>query len=182
MITPLAGCGKHGNSLCASQEVELLEPFVTTLGHSLHRVRVRVEVHGDLALPASRTVVIFPSFSHSAHVASNSSDPSSGWWQDVVGPGKPVDTSHFRVVCISVLGSPYSPTNPTALDPGSLDSNAAGTGGGRQYRARFPQVTPTDLASCHYRVLRGLGIIGPGSYTKRLIRSFSSRRSTSSAT
>jgi hypothetical protein len=128
-------------------EVALPGDFTTTLGQVLRGVRLRVEQHGLCALPPSRTIVIFPSFSHSSHVASNADDPSPGWWQEYVGAGKPIDTRHWRVICISVLGSPFSPTNPTAADPAT----------GRQYRARFPQLTPTDLARCHAEVLRHLG-------------------------
>lgn len=133
------------------QNVRLLEPFITSMGEEIGGVDVIVESHGDPTLPANRTVVIFPSFSHSAHCASNLADPSPGWWQDIVGPGKPIDTRHFKVLCISVLGSPYSPCNPTALNPRT----------GRQWRATFPQLTPTDLALCHERVLAALGLPGP---------------------
>lgn len=123
------------------------EPFTTVHGEQIHNLHIRVDWHGSPT--ASRTVVIFPSFSHSSHVASSLSDPSPGWWQDMVGSGKPIDTRHFRILCLSFLGSPHGATNPT-----SLDSQ------GKQWRARFPQLTPTDLAICHKRVLDRLGISG----------------------
>lgn len=125
--------------------------FTTVLGATIGNVKLRVESHGLCSLPASRTVVIFPSFSHSSHVASNADDPSPGWWQDMVGPDKPIDTRHWRVLCISVLGSPSCPTNPATVDPAT----------GKQYRARFPQLSPTDLARCHASALRLLGFSIP---------------------
>jgi homoserine O-acetyltransferase/O-succinyltransferase len=75
-------------------------------------------------------------------------DRSSGWWEGLVGPGKAIDTSSFRVICISVLGSPYSPTNPTSLNPET----------GKPYRTSFPTLTPTDLARCHALALKQMGI------------------------
>ena len=64
----------------------------------------------------------------------------------MVGPGSPIDTRHFRVLCPSILGSPYSPTNPAR----ALGAN------GKPLRAAFPTLTPTDLARCHAAVLAEL--------------------------
>jgi homoserine O-acetyltransferase len=119
------------------QTVTLPGPFPLHLGGTLPAVSIHVECLGDPALPLSRTVAVFPSFSHSSHVAAHTHDQSPGWWQGMVGPGAPIDTRHFRVVCASVLGSPFSPTNPAAT----------------KLRALFPTVTPTDLARCHAAVL-----------------------------
>ena len=135
----------------AITEVRLPSPFVTSLGDTLPEVRVRVESHGSPSLPASRTVLVFPSFSHSSHVASNLEDMSPGWWQELVGPAKAIDTRHWRVLCLSVLGSPFSPTQPSAVNPLT----------GKEYRAAFPQLTPTDLARCHAAVLDELGLTAP---------------------
>ena len=134
-------------------EVTLPAPFVTALGASLPSVRIRVEAHGSPTLPAARTVVVFPSFSHSSHVASNADDPSPGWWQELVGPGRGIDTRHWRVLCCSVLGSPFSGTQPASTNPAT----------GKEYRAAFPQLTPTDLARCHGAVLDAIGVGGEGS-------------------
>jgi homoserine O-acetyltransferase len=125
------------------QTVTLPDAFSLHLGGSLPSVSIHVECLGDPALPLSRTVVVFPSFSHSSHVAGHTHDPSPGWWQHMVGPGLSIDTRFFRVLCPSVLGSPYSPTNPAAT----------------KLRAAFPAVTPTDLARCHAAVLDAL--LGP---------------------
>jgi len=128
------------------QTVTLPGAFPLHLGGSLSSVSIHVECLGDPTLPLSRTVVVFPSFSHSAHVAAHTHDPSPGWWQGMVGPGCPIDTRHFRVLCPSNLGSPFSPTNPArALGPS-----------GRPLRAAFPTLTPTDLARCHAAVLAAL--------------------------
>ena len=130
-----------------------LGTFTTTLGAMLHNVRVRVECHGAPSLPADRTILVLPSFSHSAHVASNSDDPSPGWWEEMVGPGKAVDTRKWRVLCFSVLGSHFSPTRP-AVTGGGAD------GSGPPLRGAFPQITPSDMAVAHAATLDALGIHG----------------------
>lgn len=135
-------------TLVSSQIITLPQPFVTCLGAEIPQVKIKVEYHGDPTLPLSRTILIFPSFSHSSHVASNFDDPSPGWWQEMVGAGKAIDTRHFRVICLSVLGSPFSPTNPTSLNPVTS----------KPYRTHFPQLSPTDLARCHRAVLEVLGL------------------------
>jgi homoserine O-acetyltransferase len=115
---------------------------------SISKVTLKVEEYGLHTLGPHRTIVIFPSFSRTSHVARNTSDPAPGWWEEMVGAGKPIDTRHWRIICISVLGSPTSPTNPTSINPETK----------QQYRTSFPQITPSDLAICHYNVLKELGI------------------------
>ena len=132
----------------ASQIITLPQPFITGLGAEIPNVKIKVEYHGDPTLPLSRTILIFPSFSHSSHVASNFDDPSPGWWQEMVGAGKAIDTRHFRIICLSVLGSPFSPTNPTSINPHT----------NKPWRTHFPQLSPTDLARCHRAVLEVLGL------------------------
>lgn len=140
---PMAG-GKGG---AADKQVHVeTTPALAAIGQAT----IRVEKHGDQSLPANRTILILPSFSHSAHVASNADDQSPGWWEDMVGPGKTVDTNYWRVLCFSLLGSPYSSTNPMSIHPAT----------GLQYRRGFPQVTPSDVAICHHHVLSSLGIRG----------------------
>ena len=67
--------------------------FPLVLGGELPCLEIQFEQWGDPKLPAERTIMILPYFSHSSHAASNSDDPSPGWWQDIIGPGKPLNTS-----------------------------------------------------------------------------------------
>jgi len=106
-----------------------------TLGGKLSELQVTYEQWGDTTLSDSRTVVIFPSFSHSSHAASSRDDPRPGWWENIVGPGKAINTSYFRVICPSVLGSPYGSTSPLSINPET----------GKQFKADFPQIVPQDM-------------------------------------
>ncbi|RLO08014.1 hypothetical protein DYB28_001039 [Aphanomyces astaci] len=126
--------------------VALLSGLDLQLGGSLSEVQVTYEEWGDQTLDDDRTIVIFPSFSHSSHAASNRDDPRPGWWENMIGPGKAINTSAFRVICPSVLGSPYGSTSPLTIDPTT----------GKPYRGTFPQITPADmvpLAKVHAKLL-----------------------------
>ncbi len=70
------------------------------------------------------------------------------WWSTLVGPGKPLDTSRFYVVCANLLGGCKGTTGPSSIDPST----------GRPYGLDFPLFTVRDLVSAHRALLRGLGI------------------------
>lgn len=104
---------------------------------------------------------IMPSMSHSAqvsrppHLRANHSPYAVGWWEDTVGHGHRfgIDTSRFRVICASPLGAPYGTSSPISKIPGDPE--------GRQYRARFPVITPSDQAQAHHWLLEALGLMHP---------------------
>ncbi|CAI5711157.1 unnamed protein product [Hyaloperonospora brassicae] len=66
----------------------------------------------------------------------------------MIGPGKAINSSYFRVICPSVLGSPFGATCPLSVNPLTGD----------KYKASFPQLTPADMARCHGRILDDIGI------------------------
>jgi homoserine O-acetyltransferase len=92
--------------------------------------------------------MILTGISPSAHAASNSLDPSEGWWEPVIGPGKPIDTLKNFVVCINSLGSCKGSTGPSSMNPAT----------GQPYRLAFPELTIWDIATAAQLVLDHLGI------------------------
>ena len=78
---------------------------------------IAYESWGELNADASNAVMIFTGLSPNAHVASSIEDPSSGWWEDMVGPDKPIDTNRYFVVCINSLGSCFGSTGPFSTNP-----------------------------------------------------------------
>jgi homoserine O-acetyltransferase len=118
---------------------------------SLTEFSVNWEQWGDPNAPPSKTIVIFPSFSHGSHARSSADDPSPGWWEFMIGPGEYLDTDNYRIICTSFIGSPNSPTSPLSVNPesGSLK---------HPYGPEFPQITPGDMAFCHHLLLKSLGI------------------------
>jgi homoserine O-acetyltransferase/O-succinyltransferase len=93
-------------------------------------------------------VLIFTGLSPSAHVASSPEDPSAGWWEDMVGPDKPIDTNRHFVICVNSLGSCFGSTGPGSRNPET----------GERYRLNFPVLCVEDIARGGMEVVRSLGI------------------------
>jgi homoserine O-acetyltransferase len=86
--------------------------------------------------------------SPSAHAASSPADPTPGWWESMIGAGRPIDTQRFHVVCVNSLGSPFGSSSPASIDPAT----------GRPYGAAFPELSVEDIATAGRQALRALGI------------------------
>jgi len=136
----------------ATREISLVNPggegFKMWRGDSLDEVTLAYESWGELSPAADNAIIIFTGLSPSAHAASSSQDPSPGWWEYMIGPGKAIDTDRFFVVCANSLGGCYGSTGPTSLNPAT----------GKRYGADFPDVTVEDIASSGYHLMRELGV------------------------
>ncbi|MDP6374364.1 MAG: homoserine O-acetyltransferase [Pseudomonadales bacterium] len=106
------------------------------------------ETWGRLNRDRDNAVLLFTGLSPSAHAASSPDDPSTGWWEDVIGPGKPIDTNRFYVICVNSLGSCFGSTGPSSIDPITA----------RPYRLTFPVLTVEDIANGGAHILDNLGI------------------------
>jgi len=109
---------------------------------------VAYEQWGELNADASNAVLIFTGLSPSAHAASSPEDPSTGWWEDMLGPDKPIDTNRYFVVCINSLGSCFGSTGPASVNPATDNT----------YRLTFPMLSVEDIARAGARLLDHLGI------------------------
>jgi len=94
------------------------------------------------------TVLLFTGLSPPAHAASSHEDPTPGWWESMIGEGRPIDTRHFFVVCINSLGSPYGSSSPASINPQTQRPHGIG----------FPEMTVEDIATAGREALRSLGI------------------------
>jgi homoserine O-acetyltransferase/O-succinyltransferase len=135
------------------------KPFKLECGGSLEQLTVEYETYGTLAPARDNVILICHALSGDAHVAgwdvNAKNDPRlswrqthPGWWDAVIGPGKPIDTTRFFVVCANVLGSCYGTTGPQSIDPAT----------GKQYGLRFPMVTVSDWVRMEHRLIAHLGI------------------------
>lgn len=124
------------------------QPLQLALGGRLEETEIRYEEWGDPNAPPEKTVMILPALSASCHVRSTGDDPTPGWWEGMVGPGLGIDTEQYRVVCASILGSPYGTTSPVSKNPKT----------GKRYGKDFPAITPADQARVHARLLDALEI------------------------
>ncbi|GAB3733289.1 homoserine O-acetyltransferase [Luteimonas pelagia] len=128
--------------------VQLPDPFAMKRGGALHGARIAYETWGRLADARDNAILILPGLSPDAHAASNEGNPADGWWEAMVGPGKPIDTDRWFVVCINPLGSCKGSTGPASPHPED----------GRPYRLRFPDLSVDDGANAAAHVVRALGI------------------------
>ncbi len=115
---------------------------------TLQRPTFAYETWGQLNTERSNTVLVFTGLSPSAHIASSEDDPANGWWEDMVGPDKPIDTGRYFVVCVNSLGSCFGSTGPASIDPAT----------GERYRLHFPVLHVEDIAAGGAEVLDHLGI------------------------
>lgn len=117
-------------------------------GGTLQNVEVAYETWGELSSRCDNAILIFTGLSPSAHAASSTDDPAPGWWEDMIGPGRPIDTRRFFVICINSLGSPFGSTSPVSTNPAT----------GHPYRLTFPVLTVEDIARAGHEVVAFLGI------------------------
>jgi homoserine O-acetyltransferase len=106
------------------------------------------ETWGKLNPARNNAVLIFTGLSPSAHAASCGVDTAPGWWEEMIGPGRAIDTERFFVVCVNSLGSCFGSTGPASVNPAD----------GEIYRLRFPVLTLEDVASGGAAVLEHLGL------------------------
>jgi len=106
------------------------------------------ETWGELNAAKDNAILIFSGLSPSAHAAASAEDPSVGWWEDMIGPGLPLDSDRFQVICVNSLGSCFGSTGPASINPAT----------GELYRLGFPTLTLEDIAEAAYGVIRTLGI------------------------
>ncbi len=135
--------------MAAAQKIlKLDKPFEMRRGGALHDVQIAYETWGDIGFCYDNAVLIFTGLSPSAHAASSIEDPSPGWWEDMIGPGRPIDTNKYFVICVNSLGSPFGSTSPASINPVT----------GKPYRLTFPVLTVEDIAHAGHEVALALGV------------------------
>ena len=134
-------------TLSATKNIQINGTFAMRHG-ALEGATLAYETWGELNSSKDNGVFIFTGLSPSAHAASNIQDPSAGWWEDMVGPGKPIDTTRYFVICVNSLGSCFGSTGPASVDPATGDL----------YRLNFPVLTIEDIARAAIHILDHLGI------------------------
>ena len=119
-------------------------------GASIRDYALSYETYGQLNADKSNAVLICHALNASHHVAGvyAGEDKSEGWWNNMIGPGKPVDTDKFFVIGVNNLGSCFGSTGPMHTHPDT----------GRVYGADFPVVTVEDWVNAQARLLDALGI------------------------
>lgn len=125
-------------------------PLPLQSGSAIRGYSLAYETYGTLNADRSNAVLICHALNASHHVAGTyeGQPGSEGWWDTMIGPGKPVDTDRFFVIGVNNLGSCFGSTGPMHVNPDT----------GRVYGADFPVVTVEDWVNAQARLLDGLGI------------------------
>ena len=126
------------------------EPLPLRSGKQLRDYTLTFETYGTLNAERSNAVLVCHALNASHHVAGTCEGQarSEGWWDNLVGPGKPLDTERFFVIGVNNLGSCFGSTGPMHINPAT----------GRAWGADFPVITVEDWVDAQARLIDGLGI------------------------
>jgi homoserine O-acetyltransferase len=136
--------------IATSQAMHFAEALQLQSGASVRDYTLAYETYGTLNADRSNAVLVCHALNASHHVAGvyEGQDKSEGWWDNMIGPGKPVDTNHFFVIGVNNLGSCFGSTGPMHAHPDT----------GKVYGADFPVVTVEDWVNAQALLLDRLGI------------------------
>ncbi|WP_436699540.1 homoserine O-acetyltransferase MetX [Nocardioides sp. BYT-33-1] len=125
------------------------DPLVLTGGAALEHVEVAYETYGELNAARDNAVMVCHALTGDAHAAGlHLGAKRRGWWDNLIGPGKAVDTDRFFVVSANLLGGCSGTTGPSSIDPAT----------GRAYGPDFPALDMADFVAAHRRLLDHLGV------------------------
>lgn len=127
------------------------KPMDLESGATLGPVNLAYETYGELSPNRDNAVLVFHALTGDSHVAGyySEEDPKPGWWDIMVGPGKPIDTDRYFVICSNVLGGCMGSTGPASENPYAP---------GQFYGLDFPLVTIGDMVRAQKRLVEHLGI------------------------
>ncbi len=149
---PVTGAWQPGDPAGDRRFVTIAEgrPFALEWGGRLTEARLAYETWGELDSRASNAVLVCHALTGDSHAAGEAgpAHPTGGWWSELIGPGKAIDTDRYFVVCSNVLGGCQGSTGPADVD-GAV---------GRRYGPRFPVVTVRDMVRAQALLADHLGI------------------------
>ncbi len=132
----------------ATRLIRLPGPFRMFRGGTLSEVDIAFESWGEQNEAGDNTILLFTGLSPSAHATSSRDDAQPGWWEYMVGHGRPIDLDRYHVICVNSLGSCFGSTGPSSINPRT----------GEPYRLDFPELSVEDIAASAYAALKVLGI------------------------
>jgi homoserine O-acetyltransferase len=125
------------------------EPLRLACDQLLGPISIAYQTYGALNAEKSNAILICHALTGDQYVASEHPvTKKPGWWETLVGPGKPVDTDRFFVICPNILGGCMGSTGPASIDPKT----------GKPYALNFPVITISDMVNAQVRLIDHLGI------------------------
>ncbi|HEX4889187.1 MAG TPA: homoserine O-acetyltransferase [Alphaproteobacteria bacterium] len=124
-------------------------PLLLDCGVSLAPLEIAYQTYGELNADKSNAILVCHALTGDQYVASTHPITGRpGWWSTIVGPGRPVDTSRYFVICANVVGGCIGSTGPTSINPAT----------GKPYGLSFPVITIGDMVNAQARLVEALGI------------------------
>lgn len=141
---------KSSLGVARPQQAAFCDPLPLKCGRSIANYELAYETYGTLNAARSNAVLVCHALNASHHVAGvYADDPANvGWWDNMIGPGKPLDTERFFVVGVNNLGGCHGSTGPLSVNPDT----------GLPWGADFPVVTVEDWVNAQARLADHLGI------------------------
>ena len=136
--------------IVTTKSLHFSQPLELECGKILSEYDIAYETYGELNASGSNAILICHALSGDQHAAGyySTDDKKAGWWESSIGPGKPIDTNHFYVVCLNNLGGCKGSTGPNTKRPGS----------DKYWGPDFPIVTVKDWVNSQHRLMQELGI------------------------
>jgi len=131
-----------------AQQMHFAQPLALRSGATLADYQLTFETYGRLNADKSNAVLVCHALNASHHVAGFDAAGKEGWWDNLVGPGKPLDTERFFVIGVNNPGSCFGSTGPMHTNPAT----------GKAYGADFPVITVEDWVDAQARLIEQLGI------------------------
>jgi homoserine O-acetyltransferase len=129
--------------------VDIPDAFPLDSGQQLSGLTIAYQSYGTLNADKSNAILICHALTGDQYVASNHpATGKEGWWVRMVGPGKPIDTNKYFVICSNVLGSCLGTTGPASMNPAT----------GQPYAMSFPVITIADMVRAQAKLIDHLGI------------------------
>ncbi|PVU85688.1 hypothetical protein BB560_006946 [Smittium megazygosporum] len=124
------------------------KPFVLSHGGILPSFKLAYETWGTLNKDKSNAILLHTGLSASSHAKSHEKNSKPGWWEKFIGPGLPIDTNKYFVICTNVLGGCYGSTGPSSYNPLT----------GKRYATSFPILTIFDMVRSQFHLVESMGI------------------------
>ena len=117
-------------------------------GDRLEKFELMIETYGELNESGSNAILLCHAFSGNHHAAGKNNDSEIGWWDEIVGPNKAIDTDKYYVVCCNNLGGCGGSSGPTTINPSSE----------KPYGKNFPQISVKDWVASQKMLMDKLGV------------------------
>ena len=145
---PISGGWRDGDPVGERTFVSI-GAITTESGEEIPNARISYESFGELNEQRDNAILVFHALTGDSHLVGSAGPghPTNGWWTEIVGPGKPLDTTKYCIIAPNVLGGCQGSTGPGSLDPS-----------GREWGGRFPYLTIRDQVEATARFADDLGI------------------------